>query len=161
MASKWLSAGLILALAALILGWIFGMPKVASMENDIRQALDSKGYQSVDVNMRGHVAMLTGDAASEAAKRDAVTVAENTECSACKNKRRWHAVKDDISFQSLPVQSPYTFNGEKRSDGTVILNGYVPSEQAKTDILASAGTIFGAKVIDRRACSRKRITMVL
>ena len=96
MTSKWLGAGLILALVALILGWIFGMPKIGSMENDIRKALDNKGYQNIQVDMSGNVATLTGDAANEAAKRDAVSVAENTECTACKNKRRWHAVKDKI-----------------------------------------------------------------
>ena len=150
MASKWLVGGVLLALAALILGWIFGMPKIDSMENDIRKALDSKGYQNIQVDMRGNVATLTGDAASEAAKSDAVSVAENTECSACKNKRRWHGVKDKMALKSLPVQNPYTFNGEKRSDGSVILSGFVPSEQAKTDILQKANNIFGGKVIDRK-----------
>ena len=150
MASKWLVGGVLLTLAALILGWIFGMPKIGSMENDIRKALDSKGYQNIQVDMRGNVATLTGDAASEAAKSDAVSVAENTECSACKNKRRWHGVKDKMALKSLPVQNPYTFNGEKRSDGSVILSGFVPSEQAKTDILQKANNIFGGKVIDRK-----------
>ena len=150
MTSKWLGAGLILALVALILGWIFGMPKIGSMENDIRKALDNKGYQNIQVDMSGNVATLTGDAANEAAKRDAVSVAENTECTACKNKRRWHAVKDKMALKSLPVQNPYTFNGEKRSDGNVILSGYVPSEQAKSDILRKANNIFGTKVIDRK-----------
>ena len=149
MASKWLVGGVLLALAALILGWIFGMPKVGSMENDIRKALDSKGYQNIQVDMRGNVATLTGDAASEAAKADAVSVAKNTECSACKNKRRWHAVKDKMALKSLPVQNPFTFNGEKRSNGRVILSGYVPSEKAKSEILDEGNRIFGTKVIDR------------
>ena len=127
MTSKWLGAGLILALVALILGWIFGIPKIDSMENDIRKALDNKYYQDIQVDMRGNVATLTGNVDSEAAKLDAVSVAKNTECSACKNKRRWHEVKDEMKLKSLPVQNPYTFNGEKRSDGNVILSGYVPS----------------------------------
>ena len=115
MASKWFGAGLILVIAALILGWIFGMPKVASMENDIREALDNKGYQNIQVDMSGNVATLSGEADSEAQKADAVTVAENTECSACKNKHQWHAVKDKMSAQTLAVQSPYTFKTVKNS----------------------------------------------
>jgi len=70
MTSKWLGAGLILAIASLILGWVFGMPKISSMENDIRSALDSKGYQNIQVDMSGNVATLSGEAASKAAKAD-------------------------------------------------------------------------------------------
>ena len=150
MASKWLGAGLILAIVSLILGWIFGMPKVASMENDIRKALDNKGYQNIQVDMSGNVATLSGEAASEAAKSDALATAKNTECSACKNKRRWHEVRDEMSSQSLPVQSPYTFAARKKNDGTVTVTGYVPSETDKADILLSANRIFNTKVIDRK-----------
>ena len=150
MASKWLGAGLLLALVALILGWIFGMPKIASMENDIRQALDNKGYQNIQVNMSGNVATLTGEAASEAARLDAIKVAETTECSACKNKRSWHAVRDDMSAQTLPVQSPYTFSAVKDANGAVTVTGYAPSATAKSDILLAANRIFNTKVIDRK-----------
>ncbi len=150
MASKWIGAGLILALASLILGWFFGMPKIESMENDIRNALDSKGYQNIQVDMSGNVATLSGNAASEAAKSDALAIAENTECSACKKKKRWHEVEDEMTFQSLPVQSPYTFNAVKRADGTVTVSGYVPSESAKADVLLKANRIFNTKVIDRK-----------
>ena len=150
MASKWLGAGLLLALVSLILGLIFGMPKIGSMENDIRKALDNKGYQNIQVDMSGNVATLSGEAASEAAKSDAVAVAEGTECSACKNKRRWHEVRDNMTAQTLPVQSPYTFAGKKRADGTVTVSGYVPSENDRTDLLAKANRIFGSKVIDRK-----------
>jgi len=150
MASKWLGAGLILALVSLILGWIFGMPKIGSMENDIREALDNKGYQNIQVDMSGNVATLSGEAISEAAKADAISVAENTECSACKNKRRWHAVKDDMSFQTVAAQSPYTFNAVKDANGNVTVSGYVPSETAKADILMAANRIFNTKAIDRK-----------
>jgi len=150
MTSKWFGAIVILAIASLILGWIFGMPKIDSMQNDIRSALDSKGYQNIQVDMSGNVATLSGEAVSEAAKADALKIAENTECSACKNKRRWHNVKDKMTFQSLPVEKPYTFNAVKDANGTVTVNGFVPSEKAKTDILASANRIFGSKVIDRK-----------
>ena len=154
MTSKWLGAGLLLALVSLVLGWIFGMPKIASMENDIRRALDSNGYQNIQVDMSGNVATLSGDAASEAAKSKALAVAESTECSACKKKwwgeGRWHVVKDKMSFQSLPVQTPYTFNAVKDLNGSVTVSGYVPSETAKADTLLAANRIFNTKVIDRK-----------
>ena len=150
MFSKWFGAGLILAIAALILGWIFGIPKIDSMEKDIRAALDSKGYNSVQVDMSGNVATLSGDAPSEAAKADAISIAENTECSACKNKRRWHKVEDNISAKSVAVQTPYTFSAVKNQNGNVIVNGYVPNETAKADIILAANRIFNTKVIDRK-----------
>ncbi len=150
MSSRWLGAVLLLALVSLILGWIFGMSKIGSMENDIRAALDSNGYNNIQVDMSGNVATLSGEAASEAAKAGAISVAENTECSACKNKRRWHEVRDDITSKTMPVQSPYTFNAVKNLDGTVTVNGFVPSETAKADILLAANRIFNTKVIDRK-----------
>jgi len=149
MFSKWFGAGLILAIAALILGWIFGMPKIDSMENDIRAALDSQGYNNIQVDMSGNVATLSGEALSESAKADAMSIAENTECSACKNKRRWHTVEDDMSFASVPAQSPYTFNAVKNLDGNVTLNGFVPSQKAKEDLILAGNRIFNTKVIDR------------
>ena len=150
MTSKWFGAIVILAIASLILGWIFGIPKIDSMQNDIRKALDNKGYQNIQVDMGGNVATLSGEAVSEAAKADALKVAENTECSACKNKRRWHNVKDEMSFQSLPVENPYTFKSVKDLNGNVTVSGFVPSVEAKTDILETANRIFNTKVIDRK-----------
>lgn len=149
MSSRWLGAVLLLALVSLILGWIFGMPKIESMENDIRAALDSKGYNSVQVDMSGNVATLTGDIASESARADAIATAENTQCSACKNKRRWHEVEDSMNLKSVAVQTPYTFNAVKNLAGNVTLNGYVPNETAKADIILTANRIFNTKVIDR------------
>lgn len=150
MASKWFGAGLLLALASLILGWIFGMPKIASMENDIRKALDNKGYQNIQVDMSGNVATLSGEAASKAIKADALKVAQNTECSACKNKRKWHVVNDEMSSQTLAVQSPYTFSAVKDLNGSVTVSGFAPSSTAKADILLAANRIFNTKVIDRK-----------
>ena len=150
MASKWLGAGLLLALASLILGWFFGMPKIASMENDIRNALDNKGYQNIQVDMSGNVATLSGEASNEAARADALSIAENTKCSSCKNKRRWHEVRDDMKSQTLPVQTPYTFNAVKDANGSVTVSGYAPSATAKSDILLKANRIFNTKVIDRK-----------
>jgi len=149
MFSKWFGAGLILAIVALILGLIFGLPKIDSMENDIRAALDSKGYNNIQVDMSGNVATLSGDAPSEAAKADAISIAENTECSACKNKRRWHEVRDNMSTKAVAIQSPYTFNAVKNLDGNVTVNGFVPSQRDREDLILAGNRIFNTKVIDR------------
>lgn len=152
MASKWFGAIFLLALASLILGWIFGMPKIQSMENDISTALKGAGYENIDVNMSGNVAKLSGEAVSADAKSDAIKIANDTECSACKKKRQWHVVKDDISVAkapALPTQSPYTFSGVKNADGSVVLSGYVPSQGDKDSILSKANRIFNGNVTDR------------
>ncbi len=150
MLSKWLGAGLLLAIASLILAAILGMLKIPSMENDIRAALDAKGYQNIQVNMDGNEAVLSGEAANEAQKISAIEIADNTECSSCNGKRKWHTVRDDMTFQSLPTQTPYTFNAVKDANGNVTLSGYVPSETAKADILLTANRVFNTKPIDRK-----------
>ncbi len=149
MFSKWFGAGLILAIAALILGLFFGYSKINSMENDIRAALDEKGYNTIQVDMSGNVATLSGDAPSEAAKADAMSIAKNTKCSKCKGKRQWHEVEDAMSTKAVAVQSPYTFNAVKNLDGNVTVNGFVPSQKAKEDIILAGNRIFNTKVIDR------------
>lgn len=155
MGSKWFGAAILLALAALILGWLFGMPKIQSMENDIRASLDAAGYENVQVDMSGNVATLTGEAIGTDAKADALRIAENTNCTACKSKRRWHVVRDEMTMRkaevvpAVPTQSPYTFAGTKDASGAVTLSGYVPSEDAKADIILRANRIFNTKVIDR------------
>jgi len=128
MTSKWFGAIVILAIASLFLGWFFGHSKIESMQNDIRSALDSKGYENIQVDMSGNVATLSGEAASETARAEALKIAENTECSACKSKRQWHTVKDDMELQSLPVANPYTFKAVKDAGGAVTVSGFVPSE---------------------------------
>ena len=152
MASKWFKAIFLLAIASLILGLIFGMSKVKSMENDIRTALNGAGYENIDVSMSGNVAKLSGEAANNDAKSDALRVARDTECTKCKKKRQWHVVKDSIDVkkaEALPTQSPYTFSGVKASDGSVVLSGYVPSKDSKADILRKANSIFDGRVTDR------------
>lgn len=152
MGSKWFGAALLLAIAALILGWLFGMPKIQSMEDDIRASLNTAGYENINVDMSGNVATLTGEALSDKARADALGIAENTECSECNSKRRWHEVRDEMTARKAPViptQTPYTFNGVKDANGSVVLSGYVPSKVAKADILLAANRIFNTKPIDR------------
>ncbi len=149
MLSKWLGAGILLAIICAILAFLLGGPKIQSMEDDIRSALDAKGLEHIQVNMDGNQAVLSGNVKSEAQKQDAMSVADATECSSCNGKRRWHTVKDDMTAKASATQSPYTFNGVKNVDGTVTVSGYVPSVTAKADVLLSANRIFNTKVIDK------------
>jgi len=156
MASRWFLAIFLLALASLILGLIIGPKKVESTENDIRSALNSAGYENIDVNMSGHVAKLSGEAASDDAKSDILRIARETECSACREKKDkskiWKKVKDDITVKkvaALPTQSPYTFSGVKDANGSVVLSGFVPSETSKVEILDKARSTFNGNVVDR------------
>ena len=156
MASKWFWAIFLLALASLIFALIIGPPKVKSTENDIRSALSSAGYENIDVNMSGHVAKLSGEAASADAKSDILRIARDTECSTCRKKKDkskvWKKVKDDITVKkvaAIPTQSPYTFSGTKAANGSVVLSGYVPSKDSKADILEKANAIFDGRVTDR------------
>ncbi len=149
MGAKWFWGIIILSIASLILGWLFGMPKVASMEDDIRNSLSEAGYEFANVEMSGNVATLTGEAPSEAFARDAANVAENTKCSACKGERQWHEVDSQLTFATLPTQSPYTFDATKDANGNVVLSGYVQNETQKNKILSKARSTFSGNVTDR------------
>ncbi len=150
MISKWLGAGVLVALVCLVLSAILSFLKIPSMQNDIRSALDSNGHQNIQVNMDGNKAVLSGKATSAAQKAAALDIATNADCSSCKGKRRWHTVEDEMSFDALPSQTPYTFNAVKDANGNVTLSGYVPSETAKADVLLAANRIFNTKPIDRK-----------
>ena len=47
-----------------------------------------------------------------------------------------------------PVADPYTFNARYDEDGTVTLNGVVPSEAVRTRVLAEAERHFPGRVVD-------------
>lgn len=147
MGAKWVWGTLILAIAALILGWIFGMPKVQSMENDIQAALKNAGYD-VNVEMTGNVAKLTGELASEAEVKDAQKIAQNTECSACQGKRTWHVVDNQLDYSKLETVSPYIFNGTKAEDGKIVLSGFAGSEDERASILSKADIVFADSSVD-------------
>ena len=159
MGAKWFKGIVILAIIALVYT-LFTAPKRSdAMGEDIRNALSSAGLNA-EVDMNGNVATLTGVAQSDGALAKATTVAENTECSTCKDgkkfffakQKRWHRVTNDMTVAkapALPVQSPYTFNAQKDANGNVVLNGYVRSEAERESVLAQANALFPGKVTDR------------
>lgn len=154
MFSKWLSAILLLIIATFVLAWfitttMIGVTKTSVIESDIRSALDSSGYSAIEVDVFGNVATLTGVAPSESAKSKIVSLSEAVRCSSCSHEGKWHIVKDEMSFETLPTQTPYTFSAVKDLNGNVTVSGFVPSVVAKADILLAGNRIFNTKMIDR------------
>lgn len=56
---------------------------------------------------------------------------------------------DPESEPVLPLQDPYTFSAVLDQDGEVVLNGYVPSDNAKARVLRRAERDFPGNVTDR------------
>ena len=54
-----------------------------------------------------------------------------------------------------PIPSPYTISATKAKDGTIVLNGYVPNEEAHQKIVADTKALFGDdKVTDNLKVSK-------
>ena len=146
--ARWLLGLLILAVVGLVYGLLTAGPRIAAMEGDIRDALQDAGHNWAQVDMKGNLATISGTAPSPDARSDAMRVAGDATCSACNNKHSWHNVRDAVEVRqvaatpAIPTQAPYTFSARKTEDGRVILNGYVPSEAARTRILQDAEDIF-------------------
>ena len=153
MGAKWFWGIVILAIASLLWSLMTAPKRSANMGADIQSALRSAGYTETQVDMKGNVAKLTGNVASESTASDIVSIAENTKCSACANKKNWHIVKNDLTVKTAPAiaaQSPYTFGAVKSENGNVVLDGYVQSDEQRSRVLAKAGAEFGAdNVTDR------------
>lgn len=153
MGAKWFWGIVILAILSLLWALFTAPNRSDAMGEDIRNALRSAG-SNAEVSMSGNVATLTGVAQSDDEIAKAISIAENTECSACEGKKRWHRVKNDMSMAEAPVatlpeQSPYVFNATKDGDGNVLLDGYVRSEEERTRVLAQANALFPGKVTNR------------
>ncbi len=153
---RWLIGLIALLLIGLVYGLLTAGPRIEAMEGDIRNALAADGHDWASVEMSGNVATVSGTAPDAAAKAAALRTAEETTCSACKNKHTWHEVRDGVTARqaaatpAIPTQSPYTFSARKTEDGTVVLDGYVPDAATKTRILADAREIFdGGTIVDR------------
>ncbi len=153
---RWLLGLISIILIVLVYGLFTAGPRIEAMEADIRSALQADGHNWANVDMSGNVATVSGTAPSADAKAAALKTAEETTCSDCKNKRKWHEVRDGITAQkvaaapAIPTQSPYTFSARKTEDGTVVLDGYVPDAASKTRILSNAREIFdGGSIVDR------------
>lgn len=156
MGAKWLKGIIILAILSLV--WtLFTAPKRSTgMGEDIQNALTSAG-SNAEVKMSGNVATLTGVAQTDAEMANAISIAENTECSKCNDgkkfffakQKQWHKVKNEMSLVKAVEQSPYTFKAVKDADGNVVLDGFVRNEEERASVLAQASALFPNKVTDR------------
>ena len=147
-----LLAIIILAIAALLLTlfapWGAG-PKAAELEDNIRSAYDANGIPA-NVEMRGNVAHIMGEMPDAVVKQQAVELAEAARCETCEDKK-WHEVSDETTVKVveapvIPTQSPYTLTAVLGEDGQVVLDGYVPSDEAKASVLARAEQDFPGRV---------------
>ena len=154
MGAKWFWGIIILAFLSLLWALFTAPDRSDAMGEDIRNALRGAG-SNAEVSMSGNVATLTGVAQTDDEMARATSIAENTECSACEGKKRWHRVKNEMSLAeaapvaTLPEQSPYIFNAVKDADGSVVLDGYVRSEDERKRVLAQANALFPGKVTNR------------
>ncbi len=146
--SKWVWGLVIIAVMALLVGWLAPAPIGAKansteMGNTVQTALNDGGFGWASVDMSGNVARLQGEAPSEVAKTAAIAVAKDAECGKCAD-RRWHVV--DASALTvekiIPTQIPYTFRGALGGDGRVVLNGYVGNEDDLGRLQADAKALF-------------------
>jgi len=151
MGAKWFWGIILLALLSLLYTCVGPYKQYSvDMGDSIRDALAAENI-GVNVEMDGHVAKLTGDVPSDAVAQRAVAIAEGTTCKTCKegNEKIWHKVENNLNVPevTLPVQSPYRFSAVKTDDGVVTLDGYVPSDDVRRNILADANSRFDT-VID-------------
>jgi len=143
---RWILGAIILLFVGLGYGLLTGESRITDMEANITSDLNAAGYSWASVEMNGNEARVSGTAPSLAEQQSAIVVAANAYCSACKDKHQWHTVEDAtdlIEIAALPTQSPYTFLARKAVDGSVVLSGFVPSEEVRGDLLLSAVEVFG------------------
>jgi len=150
--SKWFWGIIIIAVAAILVGWLAPAPLGAKanshqMGQTVQTALNDGGFGWAKVDMSGNVARLDGEAPSEAAKNAAIATAKDAECGKCAD-RRWHEV--DASALTvekiIPTQVPYTLGASLSDNGSVVLKGYVRNESDFSRLRADAETLFGDKL---------------
>ena len=126
-------------------------PQADEVQADAQSKLTAAGIPAT-VSMSGNVMRLTGDLADADQKARAVQVAESARCEDC--DRSFHEVMDDTRIAeaaapALPMADPYVFSARKTEDGRVVIDGVVPSEEARTRVLREARSLFGeGNVVD-------------
>lgn len=154
---KWLTGLIILGIAALILNLFTPWGAKAnskSMGMSVETALNKAGFGTLNTDMVGNVAKLSGTLPSKEAKTAALAAAENAQCEKCGDReagKRWHEVDGSNVNVVKPVVTvdPYTLTGVKTDTG-VVLNGYVRDEAARSSLLASAEALFPGQVTDNK-----------
>lgn len=154
MGIKWFWGILILAVVSLILS-LFG-PWSATRHSNmmgeaVSNALKADGLDFATVDMSGNVARLMGNAPSQAAADRAMEVAQGAKCEKCKKKKgSWHEVENKFDVMTLATASPYIFNATKGEDGSLLIDGYVRSEEERLAVLAKAESLYPGRVTDKK-----------
>lgn len=153
-----LLAIIVLAILTFLMSWIgFCSPvtKANQIEERINAAYAEEGIPAT-ADMQGNVAVITGELLGTAQQSRAVQIADAARCDSCEGAdQKWHEVKDTTTIAAqraaaLPTQSPYTFNARLDEDGSVTLNGYVPTEIVRERVLAEANLHFPGRVNDNK-----------
>jgi outer membrane protein OmpA-like peptidoglycan-associated protein len=141
----------LLSLLISLVGPFSALKNSREMGTSIQSALTGAGFDKVKVAMDGSLATLTGGVKTEARKAKAMALANATKCEKCRGKkaRSWHSVKDGGLSVSMANASPYIFTASKAANGRVIVDGFVRSEEEKTDVLAHAHALFGDNVTNQ------------
>ncbi len=158
MGMRWLLGIILIAIISLILAWVGPINAPAQSDRmgaSIEEALSTAGFDDVKVEMKGNVAHLTGEALSEEGLKEAVDLATKAQCTACKNaKPSWHKVKSAMAVKAPPpapvinTVSPFVFSATKRADGSILLDGYVSSDNELQRVLREANTLFPDQVVN-------------
>lgn len=156
--AKWIWA-IIIALIAIAILELFtpwgAKARSAKMGQSVQSALTDAGFSKVTSTMSGNVARLSGEVTSEDRKSKAIATAENAQCSACNDRetgKRWHEVNGEAITVNKPVVtiSPYRLDAVKDQNGGITLDGYVPSETAKAEVLQYAESFYPGQVTDNQ-----------
>jgi len=143
----------ILTLLMSLVGFCSPMTKAAEIEDRINATYAEEGIPAL-ADMQGNVAMISGEMLGDTQRSRAIAIAEAARCESCEGAgEKWHEVEDGTTVVAdraaqIVTQSPYTFNARYDEDGVVTLNGYVPSDAARTRILAEAERHFPGRVVD-------------
>lgn len=148
---RWILGAIILLFVGLVYGLVTAESRMTDMQGNIKTDMITAGYNWADVEMNGNEARVFGTAPSLAEQQAAIRIATDAYCSSCKEKHRWHTVEDAtdvIEIAALRTQSPYSFSARKSEGGSVVLNGFAPSEDIRVAILRDAVGFFGNDKVD-------------
>ena len=151
---KWILGIVILAIITLFMSLVWpyqGLQNSKDMGESIQTQLNENGMAWANVEMKGNVATISGEAPSEAAKAQALSVAQNTECAHCPGKKTWHEAREgEMTVKRAPIVSPYVFTGVRSEDGSIVLDGYVRNVAERDSVMAEATKLYGNRVTDRK-----------
>lgn len=144
----------LVALAGLVAaGWwgVYQSPQNAAnlqarLQQETSAALQVAGMDWARVKMDGQRAILSGQAPSNEAVRDAALTAL---AAAGHGGLIFGGVTQvENAADSAPPISPYVWRAEKTTTGQLVLSGYVPSKAIRTVLLAEAAKLSGVEEVE-------------